>query len=315
MKASRQTTLRSPIVITGNGVHGGQPVQMTLHPAPAHNGITFLRTNLANGHERLLEARHLAVSATALCTVIGDEESGSVATIEHLMAALAGLGVDNVCVEIDGPEVPILDGSSAEYVEAIDSTGLVEQPAWRRVVKVLRPVRVEMGRAFAEMRPFDRGFRLDVEIDFDTAVIGRQRKVLDLTPDAFRTELARARTFGFMSDVEALWKAGFALGASLENTVALGDGRVLNAEGTRWPDEFVRHKMLDAIGDLSLAGGHIQGAYHSFCGGHRLNFMMLEALFADRANYAILDVAPRRDVGHAEAPAAVVAAAFAPTVN
>lgn len=315
MKASRQTTLRSPIVITGNGVHGGQPVQMTLHPAPANNGVTFLRTNLASGHERLLEARHLAVSATALCTVIGDEESGSVATIEHLMSALAGLGVDNVCVEIDGPEVPILDGSSAEYVDAIDHTGIVEQLAWRKVVKVLRPVRVEMGRAFAEMRPFERGFRLDVEIDFDTAVIGRQRKVIDLTPDAFRREISRARTFGFMSDVEALWKAGFARGASLENTVALGDDRVLNAEGTRWPDEFVRHKILDAIGDLSLAGGQIQGAYHSYCGGHRLNFMMLEALFADRANYAIVDVAPRRDFGHAEAPAAIAAAAFAPTVN
>lgn len=315
MKASRQTTLRSPIVITGNGVHGGQPVQMTLHPAPASNGVTFLRTNLPNGHERLLEARHLAVSATALCTVIGDEESGSVATIEHLMSALTGLGVDNVCIEIDGPEVPILDGSAAEYVEAIEQAGIVEQAAWRRVVKVLRPVRVEMGRAFAEMRPFDRGFRLDVEIDFETRVIGRQRKVFDLTPAAYRREIARARTFGFMHEVEALWKAGFARGASLENTVALGDDRVLNPEGTRWPDEFVRHKILDAIGDLSLAGGQIQGAYHSFCGGHRLNFMMLEALFADRANYAIVDVAPRREIGHAEAPAGVAVAAFAPTVN
>lgn len=314
MKASRQTTLRSSIVITGAGVHGGQPVEMTLHPAPANNGVTFLRTNLANGHERLLEAKHLAVSATALCTVIGDEQSGSVATIEHLMSALAGLGVDNVCIEIDGPEVPILDGSAAEYVDAITQVGLVEQAAFRKVIKVLRPVRVEMGRAFAEMRPFDRGFRLDVEIDFDTPVIGRQRKVFDLTPDAYRREIARARTFGFMHDVEALWKAGFARGASLENTVALGPDGVLNPEGTRWPDEFVRHKILDAVGDLALAGGPIQGAYHSFCGGHRLNFMMLEALFADRANYAVVDVATRRETGHAEAPAIAVAA-FAPTVN
>ncbi|GHE46963.1 UDP-3-O-acyl-N-acetylglucosamine deacetylase [Camelimonas fluminis] len=313
MKASRQTTLRSPIVITGNGVHGGQPVRMTLHPAPASNGVTFLRTNLANGHERLLEARHLAVSATALCTVIGDDESGSVATIEHVMSALAGLGVDNVCIEIDGPEVPILDGSAAEYVDAIAQVGVVEQAAFRRVIRVLRPVRVEMGRAFAEMRPYERGFRLDVEIDFDTAVIGRQRMVFDMSPAAYRREISRARTFGFMRDVEALWKAGFARGASLDNTVALGDDGVLNPEGTRWPDEFVRHKILDAIGDLSLAGGQILGSYHSFCGGHRLNFMMLEALFADRANYAIVDAAPRREVGHAEA--AVAAVAFAPTVS
>ncbi|MFC0283925.1 UDP-3-O-acyl-N-acetylglucosamine deacetylase [Camelimonas abortus] len=314
MKASRQTTLRAPIVITGSGVHGGQPVSMTLHPAPANSGVTFLRTNLPNGHERLLEARHLAVSATALCTVIGDSESGSVATIEHLMSALAGLGVDNVCIEIDGPEVPILDGSAAAYVDAIAGVGVVEQQAWRRYVKVLRPVRVEMGKAHAEMRPYDRGFRLDVEIDFDTPVIGRQRMVFDLTPDAYRRDIARARTFGFMSDVEALWKQGFARGASLENTVALGPDGVINPEGVRWPDEFVRHKILDAIGDLSLAGAPIVGMYRSYCGGHRLNYMMLEALFADRANYAIVDMAPRRETGHAEAPAVAVAA-FSPQVH
>jgi UDP-3-O-[3-hydroxymyristoyl] N-acetylglucosamine deacetylase len=190
----------------------------------------------------------------------------------------------------------------------------VTQSAGRRYLKVLKAVRVTQGKAFAELQPNDRSFRLDVEIDFPTPVIGRQRKMIDLSPSVFRREISRARTFGFMRDVEKLWSAGFALGASLENTVAIGDDGVINPEGLRYGDEFVRHKILDAVGDLSLAGLPLLGTYRSYCGGHRLNFSVLEALFSSRSNYAIVDAAPRRepgyaDLGHATRPA------FAPEVH
>ncbi len=313
MKFAKQTTLRDRVTLTGNGVHSNAPVQIVLHPADAHHGIVFLRTGIEGGRERLIEARHVGVSATELCTVLGDTDSGSVATIEHLMSALMGLGVDNVLVEIDGPEMPIMDGSAARFVDAIDSVGTVAQSAPRRFVKVLRPVRVEQGRAFAELHPFERGFRLDVEIDFDSPVIGRQRRVYELDASTYRRDIARARTFGFMRDVERLWKAGYALGASLDNTVAVADEGVVNPEGLRYQDEFVRHKLLDAIGDLALAGHSILGEYRSYCGGHRMNVAVLEALFADRANYAIVEAGGRREAGYADIP--VVQPAFAPDTH
>ena len=314
MKQSQQTTLRAAVSLSGVGVHSGDEVKMTLHPAEAGHGVAFLRTGLPGGLDRIIDARHLSVTATELCTVIGDRDGGAVATIEHLLAALTGLGVDNVLVEIDGPEVPILDGSSAVFVDAIDDVGIVAMNSSRRYLKVLRPVRVTQGRGFAELLPNDRAFRLDVEIDFPTPVIGRQRKIVDLSPSLFRREISRARTFGFMRDVEKLWSAGFALGASLENTVAIGEAGVINPEGLRYADEFVRHKILDAVGDLSLAGLPLLGTYRSYCGGHRLNFAVLEALFSSRANYAIVDPGARRESGYAELGLAAVAA-YAPEVH
>ncbi len=191
---------------------------------------------------------------TELCTVLGDPNFGAVSTVEHVMAALYGPWVDNAVVEIDGPEVPILDGSAIGFVDAIQIKGLVSQHAARRVVHVMRPVAVSHGRGRSELLPREEGLHLDVTIDFDTPVIGRQHMTMELDAAAFAADVASARTFGFMRDVEQLWKSGFALGASLENTVAIGDDRVINPEGLRSPDEFVRHKMLDAIGDLALAG-------------------------------------------------------------
>jgi UDP-3-O-[3-hydroxymyristoyl] N-acetylglucosamine deacetylase len=314
MKQSHQTTLRAAVSLSGVGVHSGDEVQIILHPAEADHGIVFLRTGLTGDHDRLIDARHLTVTATELCTVIGDRESGAVATIEHLMAAFTGLGIDNVLVEIDGPEVPILDGSSAPFVEAIDQVGIVVLPAARRYLKVLRPVRVTQGKAFAELIPNERCFRLDVEIDFADAVIGRQRKACDLTAAFFRKEISRARTFGFMRDVEKLWGAGFALGASLDNTVAIGEDGIINPEGLRYADEFVRHKLLDAVGDLSLAGLPLLGTYRSYCGGHRLNFSVLEALFSNRANYAIIEVGTRREPAYSDL-GKVALAAFASEVH
>jgi UDP-3-O-[3-hydroxymyristoyl] N-acetylglucosamine deacetylase len=315
MSFDRQTTLRAPVTLTGIGVHSGAPATICLKPSSANSGIVFLRQGLEDAPAQLIHAKHTKVSATELCTVIGDRASASVATIEHLMSACAGLGLDNVLVEIDGPEMPIMDGSAAEFVAAIEATGLVGLSSPRRYLRILQPVRVEHGRAFAELLPAKTGFRLDVEIDFDTTVIGRQRKVFDLEASAYSQEISRARTFGFMRDVEQLWKAGFALGASLDNTVAVGDDKVINPEGLRYGDEFVRHKVLDAIGDLALAGYPIIGEFRSYCGGHRMNVRILEALFADRANYAIVEAEPVYAAPRAVQMAAAAPAAFAPDVH
>lgn len=284
-----QTTIGERIRLSGQGVHSNAPANLVLHPADADTGIVFMRTDEANIGGQVVVAEWSRVTMTELCTVIGDGSEGSISTIEHLMSALLGLGIDNVLVEVDGPEVPILDGSAVPFVDAIDEAGIAFLTEPRRYLKILKPVRVEIGRGFAELLPAEAGFRLEVEIDFDNEIIGRQKKAIDLEPQTYRTEISRARTFGFLRDVERLWKAGFALGASLENTVALEDERVLNPEGLRYPDEFVRHKTLDAVGDLALAGRPIIGLYRSYCGGHRLNVAVLEALFADPAAYCFVD--------------------------
>lgn len=313
MKFGSQTTLRDRVALDGIGVHSGKPVSIVMHPADAGTGVVFLRTGLEDGGDREIRARHDEVIDTRLCTVIGGDRA-SVATIEHLMAALSGLGVDNVIVEIDGAEVPVMDGSSEAFVEAIDQVGLVTLRAARRYIRVLKPVRVELGRGFAELLPYDKGFKLDVEIDFSNPLIGRQRKVIDLTPDAFRKDVSRARTFGMVRDVKQLWGMGLALGSSLDNSVAVDEDRILNPGGLRYPNEFVRHKMLDAVGDLSLAGAPILGEFRSYCGGHTLNHMVLEALFADETAYAEVEEARRPSGRHAELPA-VAAPAYAPETN
>jgi UDP-3-O-[3-hydroxymyristoyl] N-acetylglucosamine deacetylase len=283
----KQTTIGRRVSLRGAGVHQARPTLLSLSPADAGSGYTFLRTGLAGGAQRIIDGRFSSVTQTDLCTVIG-ENPASVSTIEHMIAALAGLGVDNAMIEIDGPEVPIMDGSSKAFVEAIDEAGVVELDAPRKVIKVLRPVEVQLGRASARLEPQHHGFTLDVEIDFDTPVIGRQRRITHLSPDAFRKDIGFARTFGFYRDLEKLLAAGFAKGASLDNTVALNDDGVMNPEGLRASDEFVRHKTLDAIGDLALAGRRLQGRYVAFCPGHKLNNLVLHALFADPANYTVV---------------------------
>ena len=249
----------------------------------------FLRTGLPGGRERLLEAKRANVTQTSLCTTIGDAAGASISTVEHLLAALSGLRIDNVLVEIDGPETPIMDGSAVDFVRAIDSVGVVQQARSRRYLKIVKPVRVDHEGGFAEFLPAESGFRLDVEIDFKSPAIGRQRRVFDLDPATFRRDIARARTFGFVSDVQALWRAGYALGSSLENSVAIDGDAILNPEGLRYADEFVRHKALDAVGDLSLAGAPIIGLYRTYRPGHKLNAMALEALFEHRSAYEFLE--------------------------
>lgn len=304
-----QTTLASEIVLTGTGVHTGAPASITLSPTEAGTGLRFI---LPNGDDSIeIPASYRAISNVTLCTVLSDGNGGAVATVEHLLAALRGLSVDNVLIEIDSGEVPIMDGSSKPFVDAIDEAGIEELDAPRRFIKVLKAVRVEDGQASGELRPHN-GFHVDVEIDFDSPLIGRQRIGLDVNPGSFREELSRARTFGFMKDVEGLWAAGLALGASLENTVAIGEDRIINQEGLRYRDEFVRHKALDAIGDLALAGAPILAAFQSSRGGHRLNSLVLKALFADSDAWTYVD-APRghREISHVESGVAIAAANYA----
>ena len=293
MKFGRQTTLRAQATVTGVGVHSGSPVSLTIGPASIDAGFVFVRTGL-DGRDHAICATVDSVIATEFATVLGDREAPLVSTAEHVLAALRGMGVDNATIEIDGPEVPIMDGSAAAFVTAIDQAGIVAQSARRRFIEVLKTVKVAMGDCFGELRPYASGFRAEVEIDFANPVIGRQSYSLDLSAEGFRREICRARTFGFMNEVAHLWNAGFALGASFENTVVFDDERLINPEGLRYADECVRHKLLDVIGDLALAGRPLLGAYRSFRGGHKLNHAVLTALFADRTAWRVVDVETAR---------------------
>ena len=316
MKAGQQTTLRVDASVTGIGVHSGLPATLTLHPADADTGIVFLRTGLDGRPDREIRADVRAVTATEFATVLGDPSGPLCSTAEHVLAALSGLGVDNAVVEIDGPEVPIMDGSAEPFCAAIDQAGIVTLAAPRRFIEVLKPVRVVRDSSMGELKPHARGFRVEVEIEFDNPLIGRQALALDVDPASFRRDIARARTFGFMRDVSKLWSAGYALGATFDNTLVVTDNRILNQDGLRFADEFVRHKALDAIGDLALAGAPLLGAYRSVRGGHKLNHAVLCALMADRSAWRVVEAATsRRPRGHAEVAAGMVAPAYGPDVS
>ncbi|MBI3434042.1 MAG: UDP-3-O-acyl-N-acetylglucosamine deacetylase [Proteobacteria bacterium] len=317
MKSGKQTTLRGDAAVTGIGVHSGLPVTLTLHPADAGSGIVFNRTGVEGARDREIRADFRAVTSTEFATVLGDHSGPLCSTAEHVLAALSGLGVDNAVIEIDGPEVPIMDGSAEAFVRAIDAVGTVKLDAARRFIQVLRPVRVTKGEAMGELAPNAHGLRLDVAIEFDHPLIGRQSLAMDVNPTSFRRDLARARTFGFMRDVSSLWSAGFALGASFENTLVVAENRVLNPDGVRFADEFVRHKALDAVGDLALAGAPLLATYRSLRGGHRLNHAVLTALMADRSAWIYVDApqsAPRARL-RAGAAGGLVAPVFGPDVS
>ena len=271
-----QTTLASEATIEGIGVHSGREARLVLRPADPNTGIVFV--DMQTGQR--LAARRENVASTELSTVLGDPNGFHVGTVEHLMSALCGIGLDNVGIEIEGTEIPILDGSALNFVEMIDAVGLERQEATKAAIRVLRPIRVENGPAWAEFVPHDAN-RFEVAIEFPSPAIGRQEIVFDLEPETYRREIAPARTFGFMRDVERLWAAGLALGSSLENSVVIGeDDRVVNAGGLRFANEFVRHKALDAVGDLAIGGSMITGLYRSFRAGHRMNAMALDALLS-----------------------------------
>ena len=287
IKGQNQKTLKSSIECSGIGLHSGDKISMTLHPADVNNGITFRRSDIHGGGAEI-KASFDNVRDTRLCTTIGDENGVGVSTVEHLMAALAGAGVDNAIIDVSGGEVPIMDGSAAPFMFLIDCAGLIEQDAPKRVVRVKKPVVVSEGGKSASLVPSD-DFSIDFEIDFDSPAVQRQSMRVDMVDGVFKSELSRARTFGFMHEVEALRAAGFAKGGSLDNAVVVSGSEVLNEDGLRFDDEFVRHKILDAVGDLYLAGGTIAGHFSGVCTGHSLNNKLLRALFADEANYEWID--------------------------
>jgi UDP-3-O-[3-hydroxymyristoyl] N-acetylglucosamine deacetylase len=258
-------------------VHSGERARISIRPAPAGSGIVFVRTDLERDNRVPVSAE--AVTQTRLCTVIANEAGVTVATIEHLMAALAALEVDNAVIEVDGPEVPIMDGSALPFVQLLDRAGRRRQEAERRFIEILQPVEVIDGDKTVRLTPADR-FEMAFEIAFPTKAIGRQRVDLHVTEESFRRELADCRTFGFLSEVQALREAGLARGGSLENAVVIDGDRILNPEGLRRPDEFVRHKALDAVGDLYVLGAPLLGRFEGIYAGHALNNLLCRALLA-----------------------------------
>lgn len=276
-----QTSLRNRIGCTGIGLHSGRPVRMTLYPAPAGAGVLFRRIDLRDKLPEMdicVPASYDRVSGTQLGSTITNEAGVSVAMVEHLMSALAGCGVDNAIIDLDGPEVPVLDGSSAPLAMLLECAGITQLAAKRRYIRILETVSIEDGEKRASLSP-SSGFSLNFEIDFASAVIGRQLLHFDFCAESYKSEIARARTFGFLHEVEHMRSAGLALGGSLDNAVVLDNNGVMNAGGLRYNDEFVRHKILDAIGDLYLAGAPIIGSFDGVRSGHDLNNRLLRALF------------------------------------
>ena len=284
-----QMTLAAPVAIEGAGLHSGEIIRMTLRPADADHGVVFRRIDIEGGRDATdIRARHDNVVETTMSTVIANAAGARVGTIEHLMAALAGLRIDNVLIEIDGAEVPVLDGSAEVFVERIEATGLTALDAPRRAIRVLKPVVVEDGAKRAALLPGD-GFRLAFEIDFDNPVIGRQAIEADLYDPCFADDILRARTFGFLKDHQALQAVGLGQGASLDNAIVIDGDRILNEDGLRYEDEFVRHKVLDAVGDLALSGLPLLGRYEGTRSGHAMNNRVLRALMADTAAWEVVD--------------------------
>jgi UDP-3-O-[3-hydroxymyristoyl] N-acetylglucosamine deacetylase len=276
-----QRTLGHAVGCTGVGVHSGATVRMVLRPAPADSGIIFRRTDLS-GPGAIVPAHWSNVNDTRLNTSVVNGDGASVRTIEHLMAALVGSGIDNAFIDIDGPEVPVMDGSAAPFVFLFECAGIVSQPAVRRAIRIVKPVMVRDGDKIATLSPA-ANFAVGVEIEFAAPAIGRQQYLRAVSQPVFKAEISRARTFGFEQEVTAMRAAGLGRGGSLDNAVVVSaDGeRVLNREGLRYADEFVRHKVLDAIGDLALAGAPIIGRFHGVRTGHALNNRLLHALFED----------------------------------
>ena len=278
----RQQTLSKSVLIEGIGLHSGINVSMKLIPAEADFGIKFYRTDLSKNN--VIEALWTNVSNTQLSTTISNKYGASVSTIEHLMSALSGLHIDNLKIEIDGPEVPIMDGSSKDFVNLIESIPIKFLNKKRKIIKIKQNIKVTKDDSYVELKP-NKQFSIDFEIDFPSEVISRQSCQLQLINGNYKSDIASARTFGFEKDVDTLRSNGLALGGSLDNAVVVGDNKILNKEGLRFKDEFVRHKILDSIGDLYLAGAPIQGYFLGNKSGHFLNNLLLKSLFSDENNY------------------------------
>ncbi len=306
-----QKTLKGPVECTGIALHCGDMVSMTLRPGEAGSGIVFRRTDIPGG--AVIPATWDRVVDTRMSTTVGNEDGATVSTVEHLMAALRGCAIDNAVVDITGPEVPIMDGSAAPFVALIERAGVVGQAAPLRVIRIRKAVVVHDGKRFASLTP-GAGFSLGFEIEFNSAAVSRQTISIGLGNGNFKKELAPARTFGFLHEFERLRAEGLARGGSLDNAVVVSGDKVLNEGGLRYEDEFVRHKVLDAVGDLYLAGAPIIGRFHGVRSGHAITNRLLRALFADAKSwcYDVADGgaidAQSVDGGWADEPAVAVAA-------
>ncbi|MDX2223774.1 MAG: UDP-3-O-acyl-N-acetylglucosamine deacetylase [Rhodospirillaceae bacterium] len=285
----RQRTLKSSIGCMGVGLHTGARVGLKLHPAPANTGIVFKRVDLVGGGAEI-PARWSSVVDSRMCTVIADSSGVSVATVEHLMSAFYGIGVDNALVEINGPEVPAMDGSAYPFVFLMECAGLVEQDAPRKALRILKPTSVANGAKRVTLAPAAAGLTVDFEIDFKAAAIGRQTCSVTLDGDTFKLDVARSRTFGLLSDVTALREAGLARGGSMDNAIVVDGDRILNADGLRHDNEFVLHKALDAIGDMYLCGRPIIGRFTGICSSHADTARLMRQVLADRTAWDIVDM-------------------------
>jgi UDP-3-O-[3-hydroxymyristoyl] N-acetylglucosamine deacetylase len=302
-----QRTVAERISISGVGLHSGQPVTLTLVPAPANSGVVFVRTDLPGRPE--VPARPEFVVDTALATSLG-RGAARVGTVEHLLAALVGMGIDNVRAELDGPEVPIMDGSSAPFCFLIRSVGTVSQSRPKNFLVIKRPVEVREGDKFARLVPAAR-FSVSCTIDFRHPLITDQTFRMDFSDRTFDREIAKARTFGFLRDVEKLKSIGLARGGSLDNAIVVDDFNILNPDGLRFPDEFVRHKILDAVGDLSLLGMPVVGHLEAYKSGHALNQKLVGAILADAEAYAVVAAGRELERWRLQVPAFGVAAEVA----
>lgn len=285
-----QKTVANRIDLAGPGLHSGVDVCLSVHPAPANAGIYFIRTDVHDGDARI-PALWSHVTTSELCTLLSNDDGVSVSTVEHLMAAFAGCGILNARVEVDGPELPILDGSAQLFVEAILAAGIENQDAPALAIEILKPVEVTRGAAFARLEPAET-LSIDFSIEYDEPAIGNQRKALTMANGAFVHELSNSRTFCCLSDVEAMYARGLAKGGTVRNAVVVDRGEVLTPGGLRHSDEAVRHKMLDAMGDLMLAGGVILGRYTGKRAGHAMTNKLLHALFDDPSAWRYVDCTP-----------------------
>lgn len=290
-----QRTIKQSVSVTGIGLHKGDKVKMTLRPAPANTGVIYRRVDLQPHVD--IPARADVVGDTMLCTCLSNQDGHTISTVEHLSSALAGLGIDNLIVEVDSNELPIMDGSASPFIFLLQSAGIEELNSAKRFIRIKKPVRVEEGDKWAEFRPHN-GFRVDFKIDFDHPVIRqtRQHMVMDFSSESYIDEVSRARTFGFLKELEFMHANNLALGGSMENAVALDEFRVLNQEGLRYDDEFVKHKILDAVGDLYLAGHNIIGELRAYKSGHGLNNKLLNAMLQDESSYEFVTFDDQQEV-------------------
>ena len=292
-RSNNQRTLKSSIGCSGIGLHSGVRVSMKLHPAPANTGIIFKRVDLVGGGSEI-PARWDQIADSRMCTVLACKNGISVATVEHLMAACYGMGIDNALIEINGPEVPAMDGSAAPFVFLVECAGVKEQDSARQAIRILRPVLYRNGSKEVGLAPSENRLSVDFEINFTAPAVGRQSCQFTIGRDIFKSEISKSRTFGFLSDVTALREAGLARGGSLENAIVVDGDRILNEDGLRHSNEFVRHKALDAVGDLYLTGHRLIGHFHGLCSSHADTANLLRMVFADKSNWELID-APYED--------------------